>query len=498
MPKGIATVLALALSLLAALPAAAREEKARQDCLNDRTKSEERITACTRYLRAGQPTVDEQVAALAARGEAFRDLKRYDEALADFDGAIALQPDKAFLYQKRGLTQDWKGDDEAALADYDRAIALDPDDAWSYYARGSVLKQLKRLDEALEAFDRALAVSPDYLTALRARGDTNRQRKDWGAARDDYNRVLALRPYSDYDYNLRGEVHEHLARPFDAARDYLISLRLYPNSDQVQWKLDDLGVDIHRATETPSRDFTFAPPPVGLAIVYLQQEVTPESQVEVDPMEEAIGELASWFAGPKEVPLPLSSIFITRQVTATEGRMVTLDNAVSFPASDAATRMTDRAKDYLDGLWPASFPTPQGEGAAIEYDEAALAQLWTRAPGKGASGTGKVVVHCPPEGVQPDLIAAVVGCQPEQTVEIGSLTWSAKVEGWQAILTPAGRFPALRLRYEESATLTLMGQTKTRTAVTTWWWSPDVHWWVKRKVEKDGKIEVSEAVSIRR
>jgi tetratricopeptide (TPR) repeat protein len=495
MPRGTLAVLTLLLALLAAAPAGAREEKAKQDCLDQDLKAEDRITACTRYLRGGRPEAAEKVAILMARARAYRDSKQYDLAIADLNEALTIAPDDAELYQQRGLVYDWQGNEEAALADYEKAIELDPGDAWSHYARGMALKQLGRLDVALKAFEDALAISPNYVSAIRGHADANVKLKDWRAARDDFGKLVHLEPYDDYYWEKRGEMNLRSFAPANAAHDLLVAWRLNPNSDNGQWLIDGLGIDKHRSQPTIAWDRPYVPPRDGLVITYLQQEVTPASQVEVDPMEEAIGDLVGFFGGPAKVDPPISSLFVTRRITGADGDRVMLAGDVTFPGLDSPGLLKDRASSYYFGIWPANFSTPQGDGAVLDYG-ANLSAIWSLAPGQGTQDEGSVVVHCPAEGVQPDLLATMVGCQPGETVTIGSIDWSARVEGWDVILTPAGRFPALKIVYQESATMTLMGQTRTRDQTVTWWWSPDVRFWVKSKVEKDGHILVTEAVAI--
>ena len=57
-----------------------------------------------------------------------------------------------------------------ALASYDRALAVRPDYAEALSNRGTTLHELKRFPEALASYDRALAVRPDYAEALYNRG----------------------------------------------------------------------------------------------------------------------------------------------------------------------------------------------------------------------------------------------------------------------------------------------------------------------------------------
>ena len=54
---------------------------------------------------------------------------------------------------------------DEALASYDRAIALKPDYANAHYNRGTVLKSMHRYNEALASFDKAMALKPDHAEA---------------------------------------------------------------------------------------------------------------------------------------------------------------------------------------------------------------------------------------------------------------------------------------------------------------------------------------------
>ena len=104
-------------------------------------------------------------AALNNRGNTLKELKRFDEALASFDRALAVRPDYADALNNRGNTsKELKRFDEA-LASYDGALAVRPEHAEALNNRGNSLNEQKRFDEALASYDRALAVRPDYADA---------------------------------------------------------------------------------------------------------------------------------------------------------------------------------------------------------------------------------------------------------------------------------------------------------------------------------------------
>ena len=67
---------------------------------------------------------------------------RYDQALADLDRAIELDPAEAWAIAARGQAYLALGRYDLALADLDRAIELDPDDAETVGNRGQACRRI--------------------------------------------------------------------------------------------------------------------------------------------------------------------------------------------------------------------------------------------------------------------------------------------------------------------------------------------------------------------
>jgi protein O-GlcNAc transferase len=87
---------------------------------------------------------------------------RRDEALANFDKALAARPDLfEALYNRANLLLELKRPEDA-LQNYDRAVALRPEFVSSWNNRGTALRTLQRLDEALASFSRATTLSPTH------------------------------------------------------------------------------------------------------------------------------------------------------------------------------------------------------------------------------------------------------------------------------------------------------------------------------------------------
>jgi tetratricopeptide (TPR) repeat protein len=167
--------------------------------------------------------------ALNNRGVTLQELKRFDEALASYDRALAVRPDYAEALCNRGNTlKELKRFDEA-LASYDRALAVRPDYAEVLNNRGVTLQELKRFDEALASYDHALAVRPDYAEALYNRGNTLQELKWFDEALASYDRALAMRPDYAEVLNNRGVTLQELKRFDEALASYDRALAVRPD-----------------------------------------------------------------------------------------------------------------------------------------------------------------------------------------------------------------------------------------------------------------------------
>ena len=69
------------------------------------------------------------------RGTAYRKLKKYDNAVENFNAAIQLRPDHALAYFYRGYSYARSDKRQQAIEDYDRAIGIDPDNATFYNSK---------------------------------------------------------------------------------------------------------------------------------------------------------------------------------------------------------------------------------------------------------------------------------------------------------------------------------------------------------------------------
>ena len=163
------------------------------------------------------------------RGTALLAQRRYEEALASYDKALAIRPGYIAALHCRGIVLRNLNRPAEALASHDRALAIRPDDAEGLYVRGNALLALKRYAEALTSFDRALAIHPGYVAALHNRGIALRYLRRAVEALASHDRALAIRPGDAEGLYNRGIVLFALKRPEEALAAYDKALVLDPD-----------------------------------------------------------------------------------------------------------------------------------------------------------------------------------------------------------------------------------------------------------------------------
>lgn len=95
---------------------------------------------------------------MLARAKAAAEARRWDEARAAYQQAIAASPESAFLYRELAAVEHKAGQTDAALEHYRRSVQLDATDARSLAAIAGILEAQGDVMGALSAYERAAAV----------------------------------------------------------------------------------------------------------------------------------------------------------------------------------------------------------------------------------------------------------------------------------------------------------------------------------------------------
>ena len=203
--------------------------------------------------------------AIANRGVTYENLGKREEAIADLQRALAINPnspnpdfilrianlryllndfsgsiadynrllamDKLYprIYSKRAGSEAMLGQAEEALRDADKALGLDPKDEEAYNSRGLANRLLGRLDEAVNDFSLAIHIKDDYSRPYNNRGTVYLAQGQPERAIEDFSKAIQLDSHFADPYSNRGSAEHQLGRDEAALTDLDAALRLNPN-----------------------------------------------------------------------------------------------------------------------------------------------------------------------------------------------------------------------------------------------------------------------------
>ncbi|MEG3440187.1 tetratricopeptide repeat protein [Pannus brasiliensis CCIBt3594] len=187
-----------------------------------------------------------------------QDVRQYDRALKAINRAIEIAPRSSWYSNRGSLYGAWKKWD-LALADYNKALALNPNNARAYMNRADVYKERKEWDLALADYNRAIEIDSNFSGAYAKRGMFYMAWKKWDLALADYNRAVSIDPDNPLFYIPRGIFYylqgknelaiADLARAIDSYSDQSFAYILRGSAYVALKKWDLALADFNRAIE---------------------------------------------------------------------------------------------------------------------------------------------------------------------------------------------------------------------------------------------------------
>ncbi len=149
------------------------------------------------------------------RGNNTKALEAYGKALEDGNLPEAR---RASIYNDRGVAYWRERQYQQALADFQTSIDLNPDYAPVYNNRGNVYVAMGRFEDAIADFSRAISLAPAYGAAFNNRGNAYLSLGQFEKAQADLRRAITLLPSSAAPLNGQGKVAARESRPFSSLR----------------------------------------------------------------------------------------------------------------------------------------------------------------------------------------------------------------------------------------------------------------------------------------
>jgi len=136
--------------------------------------------------------------------------------VASFSETLRLMPGNHFALAERSMAYRKLKRYEEAFADIQKAIVLEPKEMTYIAVRAEIYRDTKKYDKALRDCDHVLAVDSNNLFALAVRSEVYQDLQDWAAALKDLDALITLREQLHTVFWGRGSVHTRLGH-FDEA-----------------------------------------------------------------------------------------------------------------------------------------------------------------------------------------------------------------------------------------------------------------------------------------
>lgn len=130
----------------------------------------------------------------ATRGQALARSGKTEEALAEFDHAIAIDPHHAEALYNRGLLYQRERQHQRAIDDFTSANGLTPQRAEPLLGRAISYLALDKFKEAAADLDEAVQADPQNAQIWTSRGLAYERLGDKAKAAASYGRAIAIRP----------------------------------------------------------------------------------------------------------------------------------------------------------------------------------------------------------------------------------------------------------------------------------------------------------------
>nr|MBW4681124.1 tetratricopeptide repeat protein [Microcoleus vaginatus WJT46-NPBG5] len=163
------------------------------------------------------------------RGNALDDLGRYEEAIASYDKAVEIKPDLHEAWNNRGNALFNLGRYEEVIASYDKAVEIKPDLHEAWYNRGNALDDLGRYEEAIASYDKAVEIKPDLHEAWYNRGNALFNLGRYEEAIASYDKAVEIKPDKHEAWYNRGNALDDLGRYEEAIASYDKAVEIKPD-----------------------------------------------------------------------------------------------------------------------------------------------------------------------------------------------------------------------------------------------------------------------------
>ncbi len=203
-------------------------------------------------------------------------LKKYDNAIIEWQKAIKLKPDYYFGYNNLGNAFLLKNDLNQALLNYDEAIKINPNYYEAIYNKANIYLKLKNFSSALTYYDKVLKLKKDYIAANQGKAIVYKKIEKFNEAINEWQKIIDLSPANDHAYIQKGDLlfdknklkdalacYEK-AYQINSAKPFLLGNIIHTKTKMCEW--DDLDKIIKDLKFKIENNIKASPPYTALTI----------------------------------------------------------------------------------------------------------------------------------------------------------------------------------------------------------------------------------------
>jgi len=170
-------------------------------------------------------------------GKALYQKGQVNEAMAQCQRALEIDPNYAEAHSNLGLALFQKGQVDEAVAQFQKALEINPNDAEADYNLGNALFQKGQVDEAVAQYQKALEIQPSFAAAHSNLGNALFQKGQLNEAVAQFQKALEINPNdAEVHYNLGNALFQK-GQVDEAVTQYQKVLEIDPNSFATHYNL---------------------------------------------------------------------------------------------------------------------------------------------------------------------------------------------------------------------------------------------------------------------
>ena len=192
--------------------------------------AEAAIAFCTHVIDSKPVDAKTLARAFTARGKAYDQLDKHDEAMSDANSALSADSADVYALVLRGNLRGTLGQHDAAFADYNAALAVDPRNGAALVARGGAWHYYKHDDvQARKDYEAAIQAGSNLYFAYFALGRLDMDLARYDDALKELDNAAAHNPGRQGNVaRARGVIYYSMGRPDEALKIYTGAIEADP------------------------------------------------------------------------------------------------------------------------------------------------------------------------------------------------------------------------------------------------------------------------------